>query len=324
MEKPEIVTDVEYPKAKFYKRWFAGIIDVFLMALLGMIFFSLEGLITVNVPDYQNMLHERNFFQLESRLYVTNADGNVITLLESTDNSAATEAEKKQNLSDALDYFYEDATFFADNSGFNDYQTRKKDATNGSSPIFTLKEGTYVENGFSDSVYLDFYYSEIEHHAMGRLTENVTYSAVTRSIFLIAVGEGLLGFGLGFLLTFCVVPLILKRGRKTLGMYLFHISLIGADALNVKGKAFFLRSLLVFGVGFLLDVVAILIPFVVSITMMYLSKTGQDFFDYVTNTYVVDTTKKDVYRDYSEYLSRMGGIKEATLTNNDFRTTDKK
>ncbi len=38
--------------------------------------------------------------------------------------------------------------------------------------------------------------------------------------------------------------------------------------------------------------------------MMHLSKAHQDFFDYLTTTYMVDTANKDVYLDYAEYLSQ--------------------
>ena len=125
----------------------------------------------------------------------------------------------------------------------------------------------------------------------------------------------------GFALSFVIMPLILKRGRKTIGMYLFKISLVGGDALNVRGKILLFRNVLLLLIGYWLTIFTFGIPWLVSLTMMTFSKTGQDFFDYMSGTYVVSTKDKDIYLDYAEYLARTEESKKASIENRDFEMT---
>jgi hypothetical protein len=322
---PETI-DVEYPKAGLSKRWFSGIIDLFLVVLLGALFYALAQIVTNHFSSYTDVLEKRDELKLSSHLYVTDND-QVTLILQSEEDSKDTDEAKKTTLSNAIDYFYQDPDFFTDDSAKTSYESRKASATDSSGDLifrYDASSKTYAENGYSDQIYYDFYSTEIGDYSLALLSRNADYAWTSQVIVLTSVTEAFLSGGLGFILAFGIVPLILKRGRKTLGMYLFRISLIGSDALNVSGGKFFGRFCLLFLVGYVLDCFTVLIPLAVSVTMMHLSSSGQDFFDYVTNTYVVDTKDRDVYLDYSEYFSRVGMKSEATLENNDLKLTDRK
>ena len=319
MENERQVTEVEYCKAKNYKRWLAFIIDAFLALLLGLFLTAAVGAVTRVTPAYQNIVKQRDDIENSVSIY---QDGKAIILV--MDESEKTVADKKKTLNDAIENFYSDTRFFTENTYYSAYQDRKKEAKatdNGLLFEYNDPTKTYQEKNYSDQEYYDFYYSEIEHYLIAYMSLNADYANCTNAIVRISVIELILCLSVGYILSFLIVPLIIKRGRRTIGMYLFKISLIGADALNVNGWALFGRDMLLLFIGFWLSIVTVFIPWAVSVTMMHLSKRGQDFFDYVSNTYVVDSEKKDVYLNYAEYLSRNRESSKVSIENQDFHIT---
>ena len=318
MAENENNTVLEYSKARIYQRVFSFFIDLFLAVLLGMIINSLCGLVTSVVPKYQEVLQERIELQDQSGLF----DENQKLWTLSLEGSDMTIQEKKELLSTRLDEFYHNAVFFEDDTFYQSYQKRKSEAINEKGELlFKLISGSYVEKDFSDDVYYSFYQKEFENYASAALSHNVRFADLSNLIVRISVIEIVLSMSVGFALSFVIMPLILKRGRKTIGMYLFKISLVGGDALNVRGKTLLFRNVLLLLIGYWLTIFTFGIPWLVSLTMMTFSKTGQDFFDYMSGTYVVSTKDKDIYLDYAEYLARTEESKKASIENRDFEMT---
>ena len=318
MAKNENNTVLEYSKARIYQRVFSFFIDLFLAVLLGMIINSLCGLVTSVVPKYQEVLQERIELQDQSGLF----DENQKLWTLSLEGSDMTIQEKKELLSTRLDEFYHNDVFFEDDTFYQSYQKRKSEAVNEKGELlFQLISGSYVEKDFSDDVYYSFYQKEFENYASAALSHNVRFADLSNLIVRISVIEIVLSMSVGFALSFVIMPLILKRGRKTIGMYLFKISLVGGDALNVRGKTLLFRNVLLLLIGYWLTIFTFGIPWLVSLTMMTFSKTGQDFFDYMSGTYVVSTKDKDIYLDYAEYLARTEESKKASIENRDFEMT---
>ena len=318
MAENENNTVLEYSKARIYQRVFSFFIDLFLAVLLGMIINSLCGLVTSVVPKYQEVLQERIELQDQSGLF----DENQKLWTLSLEGSDMTIQEKKELLSTRLDEFYHNDVFFEDDTFYQSYQKRKSEAVNEKGELlFKLISGSYVEKDFSDDVYYSFYQKEFENYASAALSHNVRFADLSNLIVRISVIEIVLSMSVGFALSFVIMPLILKRGRKTIGMYLFKISLVGGDALNVRGKTLLFRNVLLLLIGYWLTIFTFGIPWLVSLTMMTFSKTGQDFFDYMSGTYVVSTKDKDIYLDYAEYLARTEESKKASIENRDFETT---
>lgn len=318
MAENENNTVLEYSKARIYQRVFSFFIDLFLAVLLGMIINSLCGLVTSVVPKYQEVLQERIELQDQSGLF----DENQKLWTLSLEGSDMTIQEKKELLSTRLDEFYHNDVFFEDDTFYQSYQKRKSEAVNEKGELlFKLISGSYVEKDFSDDVYYSFYQKEFENYASAALSHNVRFADLSNLIVRISVIEIVLSISVGFALSFVIMPLILKRGRKTIGMYLFKISLVGGDALNVRGKTLLFRNVLLLLIGYWLTIFTFGIPWLVSLTMMTFSKTGQDFFDYMSGTYVVSTKDKDIYLDYAEYLARTEESKKASIENRDFEMT---
>ena len=318
MAENENNTVLEYSKARIYQRVFSFFIDLFLAVLLGMIINSLCGLVTSVVPKYQEVLQERIELQDQSGLF----DENQKLWTLSLEGSDMTIQEKKELLSTRLDEFYHNDVFFEDDTFYQSYQKRKSEAVNEKGELlFKLISGSYVEKDFSDDVYYSFYQKEFENYASAALSHNVRFADLSNLIVRISVIEIVLSMSVGFALSFVIMPLILKRGRKTIGMYLFKISLVGGDALNVRGKTLLFRNVFLLLIGYWLTIFTFGIPWLVSLTMMTFSKTGQDFFDYMSGTYVVSTKDKDIYLDYAEYLARTEESKKASIENRDFEMT---
>ena len=318
MAENENNTVLEYSKARIYQRVFSFFIDLFLAVLLGMIINSLCGLVTSVVPKYQEVLQERIELQDQSGLF----DENQKLWTLSLEGSDMTIQEKKELLSTRLDEFYHNDVFFEDDTFYQSYQKRKSEAVNEKGELlFKLISGSYVEKDFSDDVYYSFYQKEFENYASAALSHNVRFADLSNLIVRISVIEIVLSMSVGCALSFVIMPLILKRGRKTIGMYLFKISLVGGDALNVRGKTLLFRNVLLLLIGYWLTIFTFGIPWLVSLTMMTFSKTGQDFFDYMSVTYVFSTKDKDIYLDYAEYLARTEESKKASIENRDFEMT---
>ena len=311
--------ELEYSKAKVYQRIFAFIIDLFLSFMLGLILSCLAGLVTLQVPSYQNLIEVHNFYVQESGLYNEN-DELYILVYEDAD---MTMDEKNEQLSSQIEGFYQNETFFSDSTALDSYHQRQLESVDeNGNPLFVLSGDAIVTNGLSGEVYFDFYYQEVSTYCVSLLSSNATYADASNKIVRVQVIELALCMSVGFSFFFLLVPMMIKRGRRTLGMYLFKISLIGPDALNVKGTRLLGRNLLLLLIGYWLSIFTFGLPWIVSLTMMVFSKTGQSFFDYMSVTYVVDSKRQDVYLDYAEYLSRSGMKKVASVENNDFDLTD--
>ncbi len=316
MENKDNVTEVIYDKAKKYKRWFAFFIDLFVALIIGLFLSAAVGAITRCVPAYKETVAARDAIEESTPIY---KDGKVIILV--MDNSDDPVSSKKNTLNDAIEVFYHDSRFFTENEYYQAYQLRKRDAKasdGGNLFVEDSNKETYLEGNYSDQDYYSFYYSEIEHYCIAYFSLNDDYVRYTNIIVRTSVVELFLCLSVGYAFAFLIVPLIIRRGRRTIGMYLFKISLISVDALNVTGKTLVARDLLLYFIGYWLSVFTFFLPWAVSVTMMHFSKRGQDFFDYVSNTYVIDSSKKDVYLNYAEYLSRAGMKESASLENDDF------
>lgn len=318
-KKEEIVEELVYDKAPLYKRWFGAFIDIFIMAALALILYGIAAVITNQVGAYRNVLETRERVQEESGLYLK--DGTLITT--SLEESDSTIQEKKDELQGIVEGFY--GSFLQDDVMAEAYEQRKASACdNLDVPYFTQVDGHYVEGTFPPDVYYDFYKSEIENFAIPALSLVPDYNWATRIVTVTSVVELFLAFAIGYTFSFLLMPLFIRRGRRTVGMFIFKISLIGDDALNVTGKRLVARELLSFFILFCLSCFTFGIPILVSLTMMHLSRNSQSFLDYMTGTYVVDSSKQDVYLDYSEYEARCAGRKEASLENKGMRLTNRK
>lgn len=136
MERTEIVesSDIEYPKAKLYKRWFSGLIDIILTLFIGFLLYGITALVTNYVPSYKENSQTRLKLEIESGLY--DSTGNLI--LNTLEDSKDSYDSKKTCLSKAIDGFYSNSTFFDDDTAMNQYKGRKENAIDKDGNKFLL------------------------------------------------------------------------------------------------------------------------------------------------------------------------------------------
>ena len=293
MERTEIVesSDIEYPKAKLYKRWFSGLIDIILTLFIGFLLYGITALVTNYVPSYKENSQTRLKLEIESGLY--DSTGNLI--LNTLEDSKDSYDSKKACLSKAIDSFYSNSTFFDDDTAMNQYKGRKENAIDkDGNKLFVLDSNSNLKEGnLKAETYYDFYVYEISNYSIALLSSSDLFQTTSRVIVLTSVIEMFICFGIGYFISFNLIPMFLKRGRKTFGMYLF--------------------------IGYILDIFTVFIPFLVSMAIMHLSKRGQDFFDYVSGTYIIDSKNREVYMSIEEYNQANKVKQMARIENKDYQ-----
>lgn len=311
--------DLEYPKAPLKRRLLSLLVDFFLVVFSTFVIFSLANLGVVKAPFYQANEAERDSIQNESGLYAET--GVVISdYVAREDSPYSSYREKKDYLAPRLSTFYASKDFFSTSEAQEGYDARRLAANKDGSVLFGKAEGGAIQENAVDPEYLyRFYCDEIQNHALGYLFNSASYLATTKTIFWTALVEGACSFSLAYAIYIIVIPLSWGRlGKKTIGRKIFKLSLVNSHALSVSGTAYGARcAFIFFGLCFL-GAVSFLLPFFVSIGMLFFSSTSQDLTDYVTGQYWVDSSKKDVYRDLGDYLQKKDCKNSATIENSNF------
>ena len=101
-------------------------------------------------------------------------------------------------------------------------------------------------------------------------------------------------------------------------MKMEKIGIISIHADNVTTGKFVGRFFFNYFVFFILDFVGFLIPAIVSITMMFVTKSNSNLTNYVFNDYAVDITDKTIYLNSLERDEAEFKLQEISLENKDF------
>lgn len=316
---PEKKIEVEYTKATIGKRLLASLVDFFCLFFIAFVIYSLSNMAYEKTSSYQGLLSTREEIKLESGLYTE--DGTLIVEYATSDTSFTSYEERKDYLSQKIDAFYLNEKFFdlSNNTSKADYEERKLEyKTDDETFLFEEQDGKVVERNVKPEELFSFYSDEVNNYCLKYLFNSDGYSYTTRMIFIVSVVIFLISLIVSYTIFYLIFPLtFLKRGRQTLGMKLFNISLIGYNALNITtgkyvGRFFFNLLIMV-----ILDFFSFLLPMIVSVSMMYFTKTNQNLTNYVFNDYAVDTKDDDVYLNYLEYLDKKSTSTQAKLENQD-------
>ena len=317
MEQTNNKIEVVYKKAKLGKRMLAYFIDIGLLIMTTLIMVSIINIPITRSSWYKSKENELTEIRNETGLYV---DGiNIVDYL--TDNEGFPSYEEKKNeLSNRIDNFYKNTTYFNDlNKIKTEYDNRKLNAKKDGVNLFIQEDGKVVENAVSAEHLYNFYVEETQNYTFAFLMRNTNYFYLTRFSFLVTIVEFVSLFTLFFIVYFLVLPLTcFKRGRQTIGMKLEKIGIISVKAVNVTTGKFIGRFVFNYFVFFILNFVGFLIPSIVSITMMYVNKTNSNLTNYVFNDYAVDVADKTIYLNALEREESEFKLQEISLENKDF------
>ena len=317
MEQTNNKIEVVYKKAKLGKRMLAYFIDFGLLIMTTLIMVSIINIPITRSSWYKSKENELTEIRNETGLYV---DGiNIVDYL--TDNEGFPSYEEKKNeLSNRIDNFYKNTTYFNDlNKIKTEYDNRKLNAKKDGVNLFIQEDGKVVENAVSAEHLYNFYVEETQNYTFAFLMRNTNYFYLTRFSFLVTIVEFVSLFTLFFIVYFLILPLTcFKRGRQTIGMKLEKIGIISVKAVNVTTGLYIGRFVFNYFVFFILNFVGFLIPAIVSITMMYLNKTNSNLTNYVFNDYAVDVSDKLIYLNSLERAESEFKLQEISLENKDF------
>ena len=317
MEQAKNKIEVVYKKAKLGKRMLAYFIDIGLLIMSTLIMLSIINIPITSSPWYKSKEAELVQLRNDSGLYENGI--NIVDYVSSNSDYSSYE-EKKNFLSERIDNFYNNATYFNDLSKIkNDYENRKLDAVKDGVNLFVKEDGEVKENAVSAELLYNFYVDETQNYTYAYLMRNANYFYLTRFSFLVTVVEFISLFTLFFIVYFLILPLTcFKRGRQTIGMKLEKIGLISVKAVNISTGKYIGRFVFNYFVFFILNFVGFLIPSIVSVTMMYVNKTNSNLPNYVFNDYAVDVTDKTIYLNALERAESEFKLQEISLENKDF------
>lgn len=310
--------ELEYNKAKIYKRFFAAFIDLFCVFLMTFVLFSLTNMVLPHIESYSSLVEKRNNLLDESHLYDENYL--VITDVITDEKEFPTFNSKKDYLSEHIEEFYNSSLYFDDLSEIKEeYDKRRIEYRYNGIKLFDYNENNeIIELNVSPEYLTNFYIEEVNNYCLKYLFNNIDYVETTRIISLVSI----LNFACWLILMvtffYLVFPLwIFKRGRLTIGKRIFSIGLIDGNALNITNSKYILRFLFILFIMFILSFFSFLLPIFVSIGMMLISKRQQDLVDYIFNNYVVDIKDSEIYLDYLEYLDKNNIDKKLSIETKD-------
>lgn len=303
------MAEVTLNKAKYSSRLYASALDFFIMTLLALLGVILTQKIFMNVPYYKQAGETINEIERKSHLYAMNKDGSLVILskfLTVTDESQLPEINTR--LDNSLKEFYKDPMFFDQsdpNSGITLYNIER---IKSELFIYTTDEHTDVapKQGVGQPALYSFYCGAMEKTAMSYLIQYPGYVEASKTLNLTFIFCILL-IPIVLSATICeyIVPLCLKRGRKTFGKWLLRIGVTDSRGLSPKLGRFTCRFLFFLFIEVLLGIISFGIPIIISFSMFVFSKKSQSLHDYVTNTYVVDTSDNRIFMNEKEYFEKM-------------------
>lgn len=313
---------IEYQKAPLNKRVYARILDLFIGVAIGLLVYLGVRAIFTSLPDYQAKQSYVDTTMVESGLYIEEEDGqkrDAVTYISSLDLSSKQEMEEYENtITTFLDYVKtsEDGSEEKYETVQSDYDSYRLSLVQDDINLFVTEESTgeIIKNDdfkpedryqvYSDVCYKPYIDEHLRSYLVTLFPKYYEYNQYFTTIILWA--EVPISVLIASLLVYFVPPLFLRRGRQTLGMLIYHVGKTNTDLLALKMGKYLLYSL-IWNIGIiLLSFYTLGLPLLISLTMMLVTKTKQDFPDYMLQLYEVDVTDSKIYYSLAEVADEHG------------------
>ena len=328
-QNDEVMT-INYTRPKLFHRLLANLVDIFIMVLLFIGLFIGTRAIVQNTDHYKGQMARQRELQQESGLYVQNpgndVSGDLVDIIYYLDTYKSVYGKEFNGESSsggepigrnglcvkAINQFIAFTKENASEERYQDllvyYDSARLDPTLDGVHYFEKSGDDIVPTSLADNTNnLSKYYDNvfkpfIEKRCIPFLTANIPeYHEIAKMEYryLLFVEIPIAYLVSGFL-TFFVPPLFFKRGRKTLGQALYHMGLIDERLLSPTLPRFLARFAIFYFLELLISLFSFGIPYIISFSMSIFSKNKQNFPDYMTKLYLVDTSKANIYMDYVE------------------------
>jgi len=290
---------VTYNGVPSYKRILSIIIDLFLKVILSLALISLISLIYKSSTFYIDLKLDEENVMIESRLHIKESD-DLVSLVSYIDEKDIEYKEKYELIKKDVDYFFIDL-----NAYFDEINKGEKELKNliEESNLYEIIDDDYVlkDNVTYLEVYL-LYKENIYTEAINYLFNNLLYKkAITLNFIysaLIYVGSYLVSL----IIVNYIIPLVLKRGKKSLGDKILNIAHVNKNGISLSFKEYTLYFLFYFFIEVILSIFSFFIPLIVSLFMIVFSKNHVRFSEYVLNYYSVSSLNSYIYLNKDEYF----------------------
>ncbi len=314
MENNEII-EIAYTRPKLTRRLFSRIVDGFLLFLLSLICFVSINSIYSTIPSYQNTKTNLDEIRLNSSLYVKKTNDTIVNVStfiyqDSKMSSSQKEEYLLTHLSNFFDYLknYNESSYLKaknsydefrlkDSLKYNDYPLFIKD--NNSNIIkntsYSIPISTYIDSCYT--VFIDTYCNGYLSSEIKEYYEGIKY--IQALTFFVNIPISVF---ISSLIVFFIPPFIFKKGRKTIGMLIYHIGFVNSSLFNLSIKQYLIKFLTFYFLEFLLSIFTFGIPLFISLTMMLVTKKKQNFNEYILNIQEVSTSDSTIYNDKTEII----------------------
>ena len=306
---------IEYEYPKFSRIAFSNILDFLLCALVALAIFIPTKKIVENNSNYAKNSKNFDALKIESNLYVYSEDKTRVQDIVSFYNASSkySQSEIENDLSLRIDDFI---VFLTENVSVETGNEVKKiyddfrlddSLTFNNSSYFILENNKVTRNttaNIPSKEYVENVYKVyIDKYALGQFIAKDEVALNYQKYFsnMLFFVELPISIGLGILIYFYIVPLCFSRGKRTIGKLAFHIGVVNTKCFSPKFWEFTVNFLIFLFLECLLSVVALGIPLIISFSMCAFSKKKQNFHNYITGFYLVDTTQK-IYKDFDEIV----------------------
>lgn len=312
---------VEYETPRLHRRVLANLIDAMIFILLFITLFIPTNAIAKVTPSYKAADNLIAMTREECGLYVY-VESTKTWFLYPTyyDNyeDGASDYVKVTACEKSIDDFhtylqskYEsgDITLLDYNTAIEDYDSYRLGLVYHNKPYFIEVDGEIIKNNGEDGcgASLSDYYKNVYHiyilqNCSGFLVTYFPnyYNALRLQSNVLFFAEIPIAYSLAGILVYFVPPLIFKRGYKTIGKLAYRVGLIDTKTVLVPSFGKWIARFFIFFIAeLILSLFTFGIPFIISFTMMVVTKKKQGFPDYMLGLMEVDTDKANLY--FSRY-----------------------
>ncbi len=303
--------ELEYYKAPLAKRFVAFLIDMTLTGVLTLGIFCLLRLAVENSAPYESAFSTYVSISKDSRLYTyEETEDNLVQIVTYAKGTYEDDYAKQVDFCETrISYFYSEdpIDIFDGDEGIKLYANEK-----AGDSAFKQNDGSayfaYDSNGVPQAIVNDEaligFYEEAILSAIQYLSRSEAYvnasKTLSKTINLLLIPSSIV---IGALVFEFLIPLIFfRRGWQTLGMRIFHLSLITSKAISPRFRTFLFRFLWLLLAETLLSMMTFAVPLFITFGMAIIRKDGQAFHDYMAGVYMVDSSDQTVYLSKEEYM----------------------
>lgn len=303
-ENKRTLKEIPYELPTRWRLFSAYLFDFFSFLLLGVLLLGAAWGIMEKTPSYRTESGIRNEILLSSRLYEkSEEDGLPLSLPDYFEKEKTPRSERISSYDERMEYFF--SSYVNEELGEKGEETylhfkTEAQGQEGNALFSPTGERSYPSVDY-DATYLSFYEDTYQNKALGYLSLKAGYPSSRKHLLAQKIAYGAAAFSLSWILLEVAIPLILSRGKKTLGMLFGQLALLDARGMSCSARRFLLDSLFRYFVLLWGSALAFLIPLGVSLGMMLLRKDRQSLSDYVLGVYHVSAREKEIYKSPAEY-----------------------